>query len=495
MNNHNEELLCYILGSCRELILRFDEKGNINYANDSALKLTGYETDEIRGSYIGDHFGEIFCLKDGKVSLLAEYENEKNIETVLYRKNKTCFPVELNVICVSSEEQEAYLCIALDVTLYKDSLQKNKEIMQMAKDSMKARDEFVANVTHELRTPVNGIKGHADILMEDERDLQKLGYLKMIHNCCITMEGIINNILDFSKLESGKFQIEELPFSFKELMEQQQALFTTLAAGKGLKFSMNVAPDVPNQLIGDSLRITQVLNNLVSNAVKFTEQGHIGIEVVKNAQLDGEVELFFVVADTGIGLSPEDKDKIFNSFTQADASITRRFGGTGLGLSITKDLVQLMNGNIWVEGEVGKGSTFSFTIRLKTMIEDEEEQEEVQDNIVWKQQEIRREKQQEVMPEYVFGSDTNEREIRRNFEKINIAMDMQCWQKAEASMDILKQLLSGGSDELRRQTFRMAMAVRKADYEKFRVESDLVKKTMTKEWYEINPKQPVKTEA
>lgn len=493
MDNRNEEILSYILGSCRELIFRFDEKGKVNFANDSALKLTGYESDEIRDSYIGEHFSDIFIKKDGRVCVAEEYENEKNIETVLYRKNKTCFPVELNVICISSEEHEAYLCIALDVTLYKDSLQKNKEIMQMAKDSMKARDEFVANVTHELRTPVNGIKGHADILMEDEKDIQKLGYLKMIHNCCITMEGIINNILDFSKLESGKFQIEELPFSFKELMEHQQALFTTLAAGKGLKFSLNVAPDIPDQLVGDSLRITQVLNNLVSNAVKFTEQGHIGIEVVKNAQLDGEVELFFVVADTGIGLSPEDKDKIFNSFTQADASITRRFGGTGLGLSITKDLVQLMNGNIWVEGEVGKGSTFSFTIRLK-LTEGEEEQEEVQDNIVWKQTEIRKEKQTEIVQEYVFGSDSNEHEIRRNFEKINIAMDMECWQKAESAMDILKQLLSGGSDELRRQTFKMAMAVRKGDYEKFREESELVKKTMTKDWNEVNAEQQVKTE-
>ncbi|MBQ7942702.1 MAG: PAS domain-containing protein [Lachnospiraceae bacterium] len=486
MNNHNEEMLCYILGNCRELIIRFDEKGCINYANDSMLRLTGYEADDLRGTYVGEHFSDVFCTKDGKVCLAEEYEKEKFVETVLYRKNKTCFPVELNVISVSDEEQEAYLCIALDVTLYKDSLQKNKEIMQMAKDSMKARDEFVANVTHELRTPVNGIKGHADLLMEDERDIQKLGYLKLIHNCCITMEGIINNILDFSKLESGKFQIEEAPFSFRMLMEQQQALFTTLAAGKGLKFSMNIAPNVPDHVVGDSLRITQVLNNLVSNAVKFTEQGHIGIEIVKNAQLDGEVELFFVVADTGIGLSAEDKDKIFNSFTQADASITRRFGGTGLGLSITKDLVQLMNGNIWVEGEKGKGSTFSFTIRLK-IEEEETEQEEVQANIVWKNPEIRKEKQAEQMPEYVFGTALNEFEIRRNFEKVNIAMDMQCWQKAEASMDVLKQLLSGGSDELRRQTFKMAMAVRKADYEKFRTEADAVKNLMTQEWYQINP--------
>ncbi len=486
MNNHNEEMLCYILGSCRELIFRFDEKGSINFVNDCALKLTGYEADELRGSYIGEHFSDVFCLKDGRIHLNDEYEEGKFTETVLYRKNKTCFPVELNVIPIICDEKKAYLCIALDVTLYKDSLQKNKEIMQMAKDSMKARDEFVANVTHELRTPVNGIKGHADLLMEDENDIQKLGYLKLIHNCCITMEGIINNILDFSKLESGKFQIEEAPFSFRELMEQQQALFTTLTAGKGLKFSMNVAPNIPDRLIGDSLRITQVLNNLVSNAVKFTEQGHVGIEVVKNAQLDGEIELFFVVADTGIGLSAEDKDKIFNSFTQADASITRRFGGTGLGLSITKDLVQLMNGDIWVEGEKGKGSTFSFTIRLKTEAE-EETQEEIQANIVWKSSEFRKEKQQELAPEYVFGTALNELEIRRNFEKINIAMDMECWQKAEAAMDILKQLLSGGSDELRRQTFKMAMAVRKADYDKFRAEADAVKELMTQEWYQINP--------
>ena len=301
-----------------------------------------------------------------------------------------------------------------------------------------------------------------------------------ILDCCTTMEGIINNILDFSKLEAGKFQLDEKPFSFYDLMSKMEKMFTMLTMRKGLRFTLNVAPEIPDRLIGDELRLTQILNNLVSNAVKFTEQGYVGIEITLNTKIDDVVELFFMVVDTGIGLSPEDKDKLFKSFTQADASITRKYGGTGLGLSITKELVNMMHGKVWAEGEKGKGSTFSFTIKLR--------QEQAQESAS-QEPSIRKWKysnninnmavEQDLM--YELGSDINVRELKKYFEKLNISMDMENWQKAESFATTLKQLISGGSKELQRMAFRMEMAIRKADCEKAKDYADKVKEQLLSE--------------
>ena len=299
-------------------------------------------------------------------------------------------------------------------------------------ESMKARDAFVANVTHELRTPVNGIKGHAEILMEQEQDFQRTNYLKMILDCCSTMEGIINNILDFSKLEAGKFQLDEKPFSFYELMAKMEKMFNMLTMRKGLRFTLNIAPEIPDKVIGDELRLTQILNNLVSNAVKFTEQGYVGIEVSLNTKINDEIELFFMVVDTGIGLSPEDKDKLFKSFSQADASITRKFGGTGQEPSIRK---------------------WKYSHNLNKIAGE-----------------------QDLM--YELGSEINVRELKKYFEKLNISMDMENWQKAESFATMLKQLLSGGSKDLQRMTFRMEMSIRKADCDKARDYAQKVKEQL-----------------
>jgi nitrogen-specific signal transduction histidine kinase len=378
----------------------------------------------------------------------------------------TCFPVELNIaMMVCSYGEEVYVCTAVDMTRYKESIRKVEETKIQMQESMKARDAFVANVTHELRTPVNGIKGHAELLMEQEEDFQKSNYIKMILDCCITMEGIINNILDFSKLEAGKFQLDEKPFSFYALMSKLEKMFTMLTVRKGLRFMMNMAQEIPDALIGDELRLTQILNNLVSNAVKFTEQGYVGVEITLNQRIDDEVELFIMVVDTGIGLSPEDKDKLFKSFSQVDASITRKYGGTGLGLSITKELVNMMRGKVWADGEKGKGSSFSFTVRLK--LQDTPEANANDANLrAWmttnKLNKIAGE--QDLM--YEFGSDINKRELKKYFEKLSISMDMDSWQKAESFATTLKQLMKGGSKELQRAVFKMEMAIRKSDCDK-----------------------------
>ncbi len=467
MQKNREEFFYFILNHSQECIIRYDSSGCIEYCNDRLFELTGYSAGELTGVYIGELIQNVFAIVGNHIELADEYKDMEVIETVLYRKNKTCFPVEIKVVACVFDGVEVMICTAVDMTRYKESIRKVEETTIQMQESMKARDAFVANVTHELRTPVNGIKGHAEILMEQEQDFQKTNYLKMILDCCTTMEGIINNILDFSKLEAGKFQIDEKPFSFYDFISRMEKMFNMLTMRKGLRFTLNVAQEVPDKVIGDELRLTQILNNLVSNAVKFTEQGYVGIEIALNTRINDEVELFFMVVDTGIGLSPEDKDKLFKSFSQADASITRKYGGTGLGLAITRELVTMMHGKVWADGEKGKGSTFSFTIRLKTeQTQDSAEQEPSIRKWKYSNNLNKIAGEQDLMNE--LGSDINIRELKKYFEKLNISMDMENWQKAESFATSLKQLVSKGSKDLQRLTFRMEMAIRKSDCDKAR---------------------------
>lgn len=481
MINVDEKLFSFVWNHSQEIFICYDKAGFINSANERACELTGYKYDEIKGIFIGELFKEVFAVDNGNLKIIADHQEFDMIETVMYRKNKTCFPVELKLAATKAEENEVCFCMAIDMTRYKESIRKVKEKTLEIEEALKTRDAFVANVTHELRTPLNGIKGHIELMLEKEDSVQKQNYMRVMLDCCTTMEGIINNILDFSKLEAGKFQIEEKPFSFREMTSKMEKVFSNLAGRKGIRFTMNAASDIPDKLIGDELRINQILNNLVSNAVKFTSQGYVDVEIVKNMQVHDEIELFFMVIDTGIGLSPEDKDKLFKSFSQVDASITRKYGGTGLGLSITKELVNMMHGDIWVEGKKGKGSTFSFTIRLK--LEEYEETEDVIKEIPkWRSTEILNNiaGQKELM--YEFGNEINAREIRNSFEKLNISMDMENWYMAENEVTNVKQLLSGASREIQRAVFKLEMAVRKADYEKAVMLTKEVGQMLKSEW-------------
>ena len=476
-----EPLFRFVLNHCQEVILRYDSYGCINYANQIALDSLGYTYDELQGLYIGELLKNAYCIVDNHVALTEQFRDKEEIETVIYRKNQTCFPVVMTNASIVYENEVAFFCMLMDMTVYKESIRKLEEKSEQVKQSIQERDSFVANVTHELRTPVNGIKGNTELMMEQENDISKLASLKMILDSCNTMEGIINNILDFAKLEAGKFQLEEKPFSFREFMHRMEKQFQAMTMRKGLRLAIGIAQDIPDKLIGDELRLTQILNNLVSNAVKFTAQGYVGIEVTLNRLLQDEAELFFVVADTGIGISREDKDKLFKSFSQVDASITRKYGGTGLGLSITKDLIDMMHGDIWAEGEKDKGTTFSFTIHLKmqqTQAAQEDEITQLQTKGIVVHNRVPTEKNQV----YEFKTDYNEKELRKNFEKLNLSADMGNWYKAEDYAAMIKQLLQGGSRELQRAAFKMEMAVRKSDYEKFRDCAETVKEMLFREW-------------
>jgi two-component system, sensor histidine kinase and response regulator len=235
---------------------------------------------------------------------------------------------------------------------------------EAAEDAAKAKSDFLANMSHEIRTPLNAIIGMAHLVLKSELNSRQKSYVSKIHNSGQHLLGIINNILDFSRLDGGQMPLEHEPFSLDVLLDIAENQVRENVAAKGLTFSIAVDEDVPRYLIGDSLRISQALANYTSNAIKFTEVGGIEVNVrVKERNAQG-VLLYCAVRDTGIGLSNEQQGRLFQGFSQVDGSSTRRYGGTGLGLSNTKKFVELMGGTVGVESELGKGSTFWFTVQL-----------------------------------------------------------------------------------------------------------------------------------
>ena len=244
-------------------------------------------------------------------------------------------------------------------------LKEAEEAKSQAEAASQIKDEFLANMSHEIRTPMNAIIGLSHLCLQTVMSAKQQDYLQKIHGSAKSLLGILNDILDISKIEAGKMEIEHITFDLEEVMGNLATIVGNRAQEKKLEFLMQTAPDVPTLLIGDPLRLSQVLINLAGNAVKFTEQGEVMVRVERARETSDEVVLRFTVKDTGIGMTQQEIDKLFRPFTQADSSITRKFGGTGLGLTISKRLVEMMGGRIWVESTPGVGSRFIFVARFQ----------------------------------------------------------------------------------------------------------------------------------
>ncbi|MDF1573789.1 MAG: response regulator [Bacteroidales bacterium] len=297
-----------------------------------------------------------YLLSDGPSPFMDDshylYYEKDGMETVIYRSEKTA----------NIGGEELRLIALIDVS----PLERSRKGEVAAN---KAKSDFLAAMSHEIRTPMNGILGMVNSLLEQKENKELQGKIQVIKRSAELLMTIINDILDFSKIEAGRMMLEEIPFNLNEEMGLVVELFKPLAEEKGLKLYIDIRPDVPNKLIGDPFRLRQVISNLISNSVKFTEKGKIVIGVTLMESFKNHVNILFTVEDTGIGIPKDRIKEIFGSYTQARGSVQRKFGGTGLGTAIAKQLVELMHGEIWVESpstiktdEEYPGSKFSFTI-------------------------------------------------------------------------------------------------------------------------------------
>lgn len=359
-----------------DAIITIDKIGIIQSFNQGAKSLFQYDKDEVIGQNIkmlmpdpdrskhDDYLKRYLSTGHAKIIGVGR-------EVTGLKKDGTQFPMDLTISKVDLHEGIIFAGIIRDISQRKDFESALIEAKKLSDEANQAKSSFLANMSHEIRTPLNGIVGLTQLTLSTELNPVQNDFLRKIQGSSQNLLTVINDILDVSKIEAGKVEIEFIDFNLKKIIQNTTDLLSPKVKEKGLRFNIDINENVPISVIGDPVRLSQVLTNLSSNSVKFTKQGHIRISLRLLEQTPEIVNLEFSVQDSGIGISENHIEKLFKPFSQADASTTRIFGGTGLGLNIAKNLVRLMGGEIRVESKLGKGSDFIFNVKFKPSLKKE----------------------------------------------------------------------------------------------------------------------------
>ncbi|MCP4695601.1 MAG: response regulator [Gammaproteobacteria bacterium] len=345
-----------------------DFTGSIIDWNPAAERMFGYSKEEILGKTPGIlHRPEESEILAGKIIDGVKKEGRWTGEIVFVCKDGSQRICETVVVPFIDEKGQMVTTIGVnrDITERKKIEEEIKQVVQQERIANRAKSEFLACMSHEIRTPMNAIIGFTDLCLQTKLAMQQRDYLTKARCSADSLLGLINDILDFSKIEAGKLAIEHVPFELSAILDNLLSQMSSAAKAKGLALRVVAAPGIPAWLKGDPLRLQQILTNLVNNAIKFTDSGEIEVTAAAREQHGGLIELEFAVHDSGIGMTAEQQKKLFHSFSQADASTTRKYGGAGLGLAISKQLTELMGGEIEAESEPGRGSSFRFSVRLE----------------------------------------------------------------------------------------------------------------------------------
>ena len=367
----NEIMLSGVISSALDAIVIIGEVGHIIHWNKAATEIFGYTESEVRGRTLMETiipFSYQYSTWNGFRGFLGESEDSfvnQRIELTAVRKNKEEFPIELTITGIQDDNEFYYSAFIRDIS---SRIQREQELLQMkekAEQAAKAKSQFLSVMSHELRTPLNAVIGITHLMQQNQPREDQQEDLRTLQFSGESLLHIINDILDFTKLDSGKIELSAIDFNLRELTQSLYQSFSFKAKEKNIVFDVEYDDRMPFYVKGDSFRLSQVLNNLISNAIKFTQEGSVKLRVEMTENNSSSFVTRFSVVDTGIGIPKDKQEKIFEQFTQADSDTTRLYGGTGLGLSISGRLAELMGGEILVESVPGKGSTFQFSIQLQ----------------------------------------------------------------------------------------------------------------------------------
>ncbi|PKL35487.1 MAG: hypothetical protein CVV44_22045 [Spirochaetae bacterium HGW-Spirochaetae-1] len=373
----NEEKFKTLTDSAQDAIIMMDNDGNVSYWNNAAETIFGYRRFEIMGKPLHEilaprHYFELFSKKFpdfkrlGKGLLLG-----KTVQLAAVRKSGEEFPVEISLSAFRLEHKWNAVAILRDSTERRKTEKDLYEAKMAAEAASKAKSEFLANMSHEIRTPMNGILGFSELIKHEAGDPAIREKAEIIYRSGSGLLELINDILDLSKIEAGRMEVNYDTFDFYDLLRQTHMLHSIVAEKKGLGFKLAIDENISRYIISDQKKLQQILTNLLNNAIKFTIEGSVLLSAELLSGSDDEHIIKVSVADTGIGIPEESRELIFKSFEQSDSSTTKNFGGTGLGLAIAKSFVEILGGKIWVDSEMGSGSVFSFVFKAHTGADEE----------------------------------------------------------------------------------------------------------------------------